>query len=178
MSNAEANRHKQPVCAGKPEVAPRGEVILEGDGLIMSKRTRQYLGILAALAAYYLVHEGAHLLYALLTGVFKQIRLMGLGVQIDVYAEHMTNMQLGIFCLVGALLHNDCFSAARSAVPQRPVRHSRRRGYERHRPSLPRVGSKVSFRYAALYKCAGILEAGTACLPAVFFRAMNLWEEL
>ena len=28
----------------------------------MSKRTRQYIGILAALAAYYLVHEGAHLL--------------------------------------------------------------------------------------------------------------------
>ena len=70
----------------------------------MSKRTRQYIGILAALAAYYLVHEGAHLLYALFTGVLKQINFMGLGVQIDVYAEHMTNMQLGIFCLVGALL--------------------------------------------------------------------------
>ena len=69
----------------------------------MSKRTRQYIGILAALAAYYLVHEGAHLLYALLTGVFKQIRLMGLGVQIDVCAERMTDTQLGIFCLVGAL---------------------------------------------------------------------------
>ena len=78
-------------------------MILKGDGLIMSKRTRQYIGILAALAAYYLVHEGAHLLYALFAGVFKQIRLMGLGVQIDVYAEHMTNMQLGIFCLVGAM---------------------------------------------------------------------------
>lgn len=78
-------------------------MILGGTGLIMSKRTRQYIGILAALAAYYLVHEGAHLLYALFAGVFKQIRLMGLGVQIDVYAEHMTNMQLGIFCLVGAL---------------------------------------------------------------------------
>ena len=37
----------------------------------MSKRTRQYIGILAALAAYYLVHEGAHFLYALLTGVSK-----------------------------------------------------------------------------------------------------------
>ncbi len=69
----------------------------------MSKRTRQYIGILAALAAYYLVHEGAHLLYALLTGVFKQIRLMGLGVQIDVCSERMTDTQLGIFCLVGAL---------------------------------------------------------------------------
>lgn len=69
----------------------------------MSKRTRQYTGILAALAAYYLVHEGAHLLYALVTGVFKQINFMGLGVQIDVYADRMTDTQLGIFCLAGAL---------------------------------------------------------------------------
>ena len=69
----------------------------------MSKRTRQYIGILAALAAYYLVHEGAHLLYALLTGVFRQINFMGLGVQVDVYAGRMTDTQLGIFCLVGAL---------------------------------------------------------------------------
>ena len=69
----------------------------------MSKRTRQYIGILAALAAYYLVHEGAHLLYALLTGVFRQINFMGPGVQIDVCAERMTDTQLGVFCLVGAL---------------------------------------------------------------------------
>lgn len=69
----------------------------------MSKRARQYMGILAAVIAYYLVHEGAHLLYALLTGVFKQINLLGLGVQIDVYAERMTDAQLGVFCLVGAL---------------------------------------------------------------------------
>ena len=71
---------------------------------IMSKRTRQYIGILAALAAYYLVHEGAHLLYALLTGVFRQIRLMGLGVQIDIYAEHLTNMQLPGNELIGGTM--------------------------------------------------------------------------
>ena len=168
---------------------------------IMSKRTRQYIGILAALAAYYLVHEGAHLLYALLSGVFKQINFMGLGVQIDVYAEHMTNMQLGIFCLVGALatfcvgyllaalarcicqkqaascsalLHNDCFFTARPALLEHPVRLFRRRGYERHRLSLPRVGGKVPFRCVAPCKWVGILEADTACLPAIFFRAMNL----
>ena len=70
----------------------------------MSKRVRQLVGIFAAIVAYYLIHEGAHLLYALFAGVFKQIRLMGLGVQIDVCAERMTDMQLGIFCLVGALL--------------------------------------------------------------------------
>lgn len=69
----------------------------------MTKRIRQYIGILAALAAYYLAHEGAHLLYALFTGVFRQVRFLGLGVQVDVYAERMTETQLGIFCLVGAL---------------------------------------------------------------------------
>ena len=46
----------------------------------MSKSARQTIGILAAVIAYYLVHEGAHLLYALFTGVFRQIKFMGLGV--------------------------------------------------------------------------------------------------
>ena len=73
----------------------------------MSKRVRQYIGIVAALAAYYLVHEGAHLLYALLTGVFKQVNLLGLGVQIDVYAERMSDVQMGVFCMVGAVA-TDC----------------------------------------------------------------------
>lgn len=69
----------------------------------MSKRGRQIVGIFAAIVAYYLIHEGAHLLYAVCTGVFKQIRFMEIGVQVDVYAERMTDVQLGIFCLVGAL---------------------------------------------------------------------------
>lgn len=69
----------------------------------MSKQIRQYIGIVTALVAYYFVHEGAHLLYALFTGVFKQINYMKLGVQIDVYNEHMTSLQLSIFCLVGVL---------------------------------------------------------------------------
>ena len=69
----------------------------------MSKKTRQYIGILAAVIAYYLVHEGAHLLYALFTGVFRQVKFMGLGVQVDIFRERMTDTQLGIFCLVGAV---------------------------------------------------------------------------
>ncbi len=67
----------------------------------MSKRTRQIVGIFAAIVAYYIIHEGAHLLYALCIGAFRQIRFMGLGVQIDVYAGRMTDTQLDIFCLVG-----------------------------------------------------------------------------
>ncbi len=69
----------------------------------MSKRARQYIGILAAVIAYYLVHEGEPLLYALFTGVFRQVKFMGLGVQVDVFRERMTDTQLGIFCLVGAV---------------------------------------------------------------------------
>ena len=69
----------------------------------MSKRARQYMGLIAAVASYYVVHEGAHLLHALAMGVFKEIRFMGLGMQIDIYAERLTDTQLGVFCLLGAV---------------------------------------------------------------------------
>ncbi len=69
----------------------------------MNKRVRQYAGLLSAVIAYYLLHEGAHLLYALSIGAFKQINLMGLGLQIDIYAEKMTQTQLGVFCLLGSV---------------------------------------------------------------------------
>ena len=69
----------------------------------MSKRLRQYIGLASAILSYYVIHEGAHLIYALLTGTFKKINVMGMGMQIDVYAERMTETQLGIFCLVGSV---------------------------------------------------------------------------
>ena len=59
--------------------------------------------MLSAVLAYYIIHEGAHLIYALITGAFKQINVMGMGVQIDIYAERITDIQLGIFCLVGSV---------------------------------------------------------------------------
>lgn len=69
----------------------------------MNKRARQYIGLIAAVAAYYIIHEGAHLIYALTIGVFKQINFMGIGMQIDVYNTEMTDTQMGIFCLLGAV---------------------------------------------------------------------------
>ena len=59
----------------------------------MSKRVRQYIGILAAVVAYYIVHEGAHLLYALSAGAFKKINFIGLGAYVDVYAERIADTQ-------------------------------------------------------------------------------------
>lgn len=67
------------------------------------KRLRQYAGILAAVVSYYLIHEGAHLVAALLMGSFRAGRFMGIGVQIVVDDAGMTDTQLGIFCLVGAV---------------------------------------------------------------------------
>lgn len=69
----------------------------------MNKKIRQYLGLLSAVLVYYLVHECAHLIYALSIGVFRQINFMGVGVQVDVYAQQMSNFQMGVFCLVGAV---------------------------------------------------------------------------
>lgn len=72
-------------------------------GRNMSKRTRQYVGLFLAILTYYVIHEGAHLIYALKIDVFKKINFIGLGVQIDVFAEKMTENQLGIFCIAGSV---------------------------------------------------------------------------
>ncbi|MDD5968914.1 MAG: hypothetical protein PUC17_05470 [Anaerostipes sp.] len=69
----------------------------------MNKRVRQYVGLLSAVLGYYVIHEGAHLVYALSTGVFRQINFMGIGVQIGIYEERMSNTQLGTFCGVGVV---------------------------------------------------------------------------
>ena len=68
----------------------------------MTKRTRQYLGILAAIAAYYLVHEGAHFLCAIRMGTFESVHFTGIGMQVVVDSEQMDAVQLGIFCLAGS----------------------------------------------------------------------------
>lgn len=69
----------------------------------MRKRVRQYIGLCLAILSYYIIHEGAHLMYALKLDVFKKINFIGMGVQIDVFAEKMTENQLGIFCIIGSL---------------------------------------------------------------------------
>lgn len=71
--------------------------------MVVSKRIRQYMGLFAAILFYYLIHEGAHFLMALIYGSFRKIRFLGLGVQVDVYAENMTDFQMGMFCLAGAV---------------------------------------------------------------------------
>ena len=54
---------------------------------MMSKRTRQNIGILFAIVAYYIVHEGAHLIVALALHAFKKINFMGIGSNIFVFTQ-------------------------------------------------------------------------------------------
>ena len=51
----------------------------------MDKRIRQYVGIIAAIVTYTIVHEGAHLICACIFGVYKHVYFKGIGVQVDVY---------------------------------------------------------------------------------------------
>ena len=86
----------------------------------MSKQIRQYLGLLSAVFVYYLVHEGAHLIYALSIGVFRQINFMGVGVQVD-----MSNLQMGVFCLAGAIATTFTAYVLTLAAPQICKIHSK-----------------------------------------------------
>ena len=76
---------------------------------------RKCTALLLAVASYFLIHEGAHLAYALWAGVFKEIRFLGAGIQVAVYREMMTDSQVGLFCVAGpaaALVSGYCLLAA------------------------------------------------------------------
>ena len=73
-----------------------------------AKRLRQYAGIGAAVLIYYLVHEGAHLAYALCAGAYKEVLVLGPGMQVDIYADRMSSRQLGLFCLAGPAATQVC----------------------------------------------------------------------
>ena len=75
----------------------------------MNKKYRQYIGLAVAVLMYYIIHEGAHLVVALAQGAFRQINFMGLGVQIDVFAERMSSLQMGIFCCINCVAYRHLF---------------------------------------------------------------------
>ena len=67
----------------------------------VKRNIRKWSALLAAIILYFVVHEGAHFLYAVGIGAFKQVNFIGLGVQVDIFRERLTDAQLGIFCLAG-----------------------------------------------------------------------------
>lgn len=67
----------------------------------MSKRMRQCIGILFAVVFYYIIYEGAHFVVALAFQAFKKINLLGIVMQVYIYRERLTNIQLGVFGIAG-----------------------------------------------------------------------------
>ncbi len=68
----------------------------------VGRNMRKAAALLTAIVLYYVVHEGAHLLYALKLGVFQRVAFTGLGVQIVSYREQMSDVQTAVFCMLGA----------------------------------------------------------------------------
>jgi hypothetical protein len=71
----------------------------------MSRNLRKWIALICAILLYYIVHEGAHAIAALLMGTFQRIRIMsfGLGIQVVADIPVMSNLQIFIFCIVGAI---------------------------------------------------------------------------
>lgn len=67
----------------------------------LSGNIRKWCALILAVFLYYVIHEGSHLIIALLYGVFQKIRLLGPGVQVVIDTESLTENQLIIFSLAG-----------------------------------------------------------------------------
>ena len=71
----------------------------------MLRNARKWFALICSIILYYIIHEGAHIVVALLMGTFQSIRIVGfgLGVQVVVNTTAMSNGQLFIFCIVGTI---------------------------------------------------------------------------
>ncbi len=71
---------------------------------MLKNNMRKWTGLIIGVIIYYIIHEGAHLVTALLFGAFKGIRFVkfGLGVQIVADTGIMSDMKIFIFCISGA----------------------------------------------------------------------------
>ena len=72
---------------------------------MLVKNSRKWLALIIAAALYYIVHEGAHMVVALLHGTFRRIRFIkwGLGVQIVADIDVMSSFQIFVFSIIGAV---------------------------------------------------------------------------
>lgn len=67
------------------------------------KNLRKWFALICAILLYYIIHESSHMIIALFYGVFEEVKILGLGVQVVANIEVLTNFQIGIFCIVGSI---------------------------------------------------------------------------
>lgn len=69
----------------------------------LSKNSRKWFALICAILLYYVIHEGSHVIAALLYGSFEKIKILGLGVQVVTKTGLLTDFQTAIFCIVGSI---------------------------------------------------------------------------
>lgn len=71
----------------------------------MARNMRKWISLIIAVIFYYIIHEGAHLIISLACETFQSIRFVkwGLGVQIVTDISAMSNVQIFILGIAGAV---------------------------------------------------------------------------
>ena len=69
----------------------------------ISNNLRKWFSLIIAIFLYYVIHEGSHMIIAMLYGAFIKIRILGLGVQVVANTEPLSDFQTAIFCVVGSI---------------------------------------------------------------------------
>lgn len=64
---------------------------------------RKWVSLIIAIILYYIVHEGSHIIVAMLYGAFDGIRFLGLGVQVEAKVEILSRLQIVFFCAIGSI---------------------------------------------------------------------------
>lgn len=68
----------------------------------MISNVRKWFGLFIGIIFYYIVHEGSHVIVSLCLGVFENIRLLGVGMQV-VISEGLSDVEKAIFCVSGCI---------------------------------------------------------------------------
>ncbi len=68
------------------------------------RNIRKWCTLAAAAILYFVVHEGAHWLYAVSIGAFRRVNIIGgIGIQIEPVRESMSDVEFGIFNLISSV---------------------------------------------------------------------------
>jgi hypothetical protein len=69
----------------------------------MQSNIRKWIGLLIAVLCYYILHEGSHLVIALLYGTFEKVRIVFPGVQVVSNIEGLSNFEIAMFSVSGSI---------------------------------------------------------------------------
>ena len=91
-------------------------------GRELEKSVKQWLGVFIAIVSYYIIHEGTHLLLALILGVFEKIRFVGIwGIQIVTTEGSLNGINLALFSGLSSIVITKLISIFFIFIPSRII---------------------------------------------------------